>query len=426
MHKILMVIRREYLESVRKKVFWIGTAAFPLFIVGIFALQIVASMVTTDDQKSIAIIDENGSIAAPLQEALLIGDRLKTGEPKYPMEIIDAGSGVEDRRAEALQRVEAGQLYGLISIGNSLTEEGFARLDWKNAGDQTTFRNLRNALYDVVVQARFDQSDLQIEAEKLKQLTAGVRLESFKLTKGGESTKKGFEATFLPVMVFVMMLYFLIYFHGYTVTRGIVAEKSTRVMEILLGSLSPTELMTGKIIGLGLVGLTQVSIYVISGAIFRMAARVWLSMGDLDFLLDALAIDNLIAFAVFYIFGYFLFVTIFAMIGAACNTDMEAQQLQAPVVICLMLPMMTTFFFVANPDSTLATVLSMIPIFTPMVMFMRVSVLTPPMWQILLSLVIMSITIYIFFRASAKIFRIGTLMYGKRPTIKELMRWARE
>jgi ABC-2 type transport system permease protein len=362
MHKILMVIRREYLESVRKKVFWIGTAAFPLFIVGIFALQIVASMVTTDEQKTIAIMDENGAIAAPLEEALLIGDRLKTGEPKYPVEIIDAGIGLEDRRTEALQRVEAGELYALISIGSSLTEDGFARLDWKNAGDQRTFRDLRNALYDVVVQARFDQSELQIEAEKLKQLTASVQLESFQITKGGESTKKGFEATFLPVMVFVMMLYFLIYFHGYTVTRGIVAEKSTRVMEILLGSLSPTELMTGKIIGLGLVGLTQVSIYVISGAIFRIAARIWLSMGDLDFLLDALAIDNLLAFAVFYLFGYFLFVTIFAMIGAACNTDMEAQQLQAPVVICLMLPMMTTFFFVANPDSTLATVLSMIPI----------------------------------------------------------------
>jgi len=226
-------------------------------------------------------------------------------------------------------------------------------------------------------------------------------------------------------MVFVMMLYFLIYFHGYAMTRGIIQEKTSRVMEVLLGSVSPNELMAGKILGIGLVGLTQVSIYMITGYVARTAALFWLNIGDLERMADVIAPSKLLAFGVFYLFGYFIFVSIFAIVGAACNTDQEAQQLQLPIVACLMLPMMTTIFFVSNPDSLGATVLSLVPIFTPMVMFMRISVLTPPLWQILLSLVLMSGTIYLFFRAAAKVFRIGTLMYGKRPTVREIWRWAR-
>jgi len=128
---------------------------------------------------------------------------------------------------------------------------------------------------------------------------------------------------------------------------------------------------------------------------------------------------------IFFLLGYFLFVTLFAAVGAVCNSEQEAQNLQAPVVICLVIPMATTIFFVTQPDSTAAVIVSLIPIFTPMVMFMRISVLTPPFWQIALSIVLTTLTIWVLFRAVAKIFRIGSLMYGKRPSIPEILRWAR-
>jgi len=177
-------------------------------------------------------------------------------------------------------------------------------------------------------------------------------------------------------------------------------------------------------IGIGLVGLTQVSIYMLTGWLVRVAASFWGNVGNFDRFLDTVSPGKLLAFGVYYLFGYFIFVSIFAIVGAACSSDQEAQQLQLPIVACLMLPMMTTIFFVSNPDSLAATILSLVPIFTPMVMFMRISVLTPPLWQIVLSLVLMSGTIYLFFRAAAKVFRIGTLMYGKRPTVREIWRWA--
>ena len=134
---------------------------------------------------------------------------------------------------------------------------------------------------------------------------------------------------------------------------------------------------------------------------------------------------KLFYFVVFFLLGYFFYVGLFAAIGAVCNTEQEAQNLQSPVTMCLIVPMVATFFFVNNPDSTAAVVMSMIPLFAPMVMFMRICVLMPPFWQIALSIVLCVGSIWLLFRGVAKVFRIGILMYGKRPTIPEIIRWAR-
>jgi len=423
MHKILMVLRREYFESVKKKAFWIGTLIFPIFIVGIFAIQILASVVSPDVQKQIGVIDATGEIAQPLADKLA-ENKLKDESARFPVEIIDAGVDFEETRLANVGRVESGDIYGLVTIGPDVDDKKNFRLDWRNIGDQATENALESALQDAVVGVRVDRSDLDLDPVKLRELTRWASLNTYQVTKGGETKEKGFEDAFIPTMIFVMMLYFLIYFHGYAMTRGIIQEKTSRVMEVLLGSISPNELMAGKILGIGLVGLTQVSIYLITGWVARTAANFWVNVGEMDRFLDTIAPAKLLAFGVFYLFGYFIFVSIFAIVGAACNSDQEAQQLQLPIVGCLMLPMMTTFYFVANPDSLAATVLSLIPIFTPMVMFMRISVLTPPLWQIGLSLLLMSGTVYLFFRGAAKVFRIGTLMYGKRPTVREIWRWA--
>jgi ABC-2 type transport system permease protein len=196
-------------------------------------------------------------------------------------------------------------------------------------------------------------------------------------------------------------------------------------MEVLLGSLSPSQLMTGKIVGIGLVGLTQMAVYAVTAGALRvyvMAQRIdaeWTSA------LDAFSLVRMAYFMVFFLLGYFMYTALFASVGAVCNSEQEAQNLQGPLIMCLVIPMVTTFFFVANPDSTIAVVVSLIPLFTPMVMFMRISVLTPPFWQIVLSVAIMLVTIWLFFRGAARVFRIGILMYGKRPSLPEIWRWAR-
>jgi len=256
-----------------------------------------------------------------------------------------------------------------------------------------------------------------------------VNLESFQVTAGQEAMKKGFIETYLATYLFVIMLYFMLYFYGYSVTRGVLQEKSSRVMEVLLGSVSPDQLMTGKILGIGLVGLTQTGFYIVTVGSLRLVAILFFvgkeSGFDAAALVDAVGPAKLVFFVVYYVLGYFMFVTLFAIIGAVCNSEQEAQNFQLPVVLSLLIPMISTIFFVQHPDAPAAVVLSLVPLFTPMLMFMRISVLSPPAWQIALSIVLLLVTIWVLFKAAAKIFRIGTLMYGKRPTIPEILRWAR-
>ena len=423
MDKILTIARREYTQSVKTKTFWIGMLAFPLLMAAMFVVPLGLMQISPDEQKTIAVVDETGRLVEPFS-ARLAEHRLKDDRPEYVVEQVPVAGSVEATRRELEPRVLGGELYALITIADDLGPDAFG-LFRKSVGDEGTARAIRSALYDEVVVLRLERSELDLDSERLKTLTARVQLQNYQVTPDGEAKKKDFDEAFLATYLFVAMLYFMIYFYGFSVTRGVLQEKTSRVMEVLLGSVTPNQLMTGKILGLGLVGLTQAGVYMIFVGVLRVVAVSLFTGMDLSAVLDLLAPTTLIFFVVYFLLGYFLFTTVFAMIGAACNSEQEAQYLQMPVMACLLIPLISTIFFVQHPDSTAATIFSLIPIFTPMLMFMRISVLTPPAWQIILSLVLTIGAIYFMFKAAARVFRIGTLMYGKRPTIGEIVRWAR-
>ena len=250
-------------------------------------------------------------------------------------------------------------------------------------------------------------------------------MQTNELSKEGGSTKKGFMEAYFGTFMFVMVLFMTLLLYGIAMMRGILEEKSSRVMEVLLGSVSPNELMSGKILGIGLVGLTQVMIYALTAGAVRVFLASRSPSPELAGFLTSFTMGKMAFFLVFFLLGYFMYTALFACVGAVCNSEQEAQNLQSPIQMCLMLPMMATIFFVGQPDSTISVIVSLIPIFTPMVMFMRICVQTPPAWQIALSIVLTLGATWILFRGAAKIFRIGILMYGKRPTIPEILRWAR-
>jgi ABC-2 type transport system permease protein len=278
---------------------------------------------------------------------------------------------------------------------------------------------------DAVIGLRLERSNLSLEREKLEILLAPIELESFQVAAGGEARKKGFREAYFGTFTFVMILYMALLLYGVAVMRGILEEKSNRIMEVLLGSLSPQQLMTGKILGIGLVGLTQMAIYAATAGVARLYIAASPLASDWSGVVDTLSPLRMLYFLIFFVLGYFLYTSLFAAVGAVCNSEQEAQNLQTPVVMCLVIPMVATFFFVANPDSTAAVIVSLIPLFAPMVMFMRICVLTPPFWQIALSIALLLGTIWLLFRGVARVFRIGVLMYGKRPTVPEILRWAR-
>jgi ABC-2 type transport system permease protein len=223
-------------------------------------------------------------------------------------------------------------------------------------------------------------------------------------------------------MVFMMILYMTVMIYGISVMRGIIEDKTHRVVEILLSSLTPFQFMMGKLIGIGAAGLTQSAIWIIFAGLISVYSQqffhVSLSSGILPVTLLAF-------FLAFYILGYFLYASLYTIVGAICSSEQDAQNVQFPIVFLMMIPIMVNFYLIQNPGSMASMMLSLIPFFAPIVMFMRINILMPPIWEIVACLLILLLTIFFSIRLSARIFRVGILMYGKRPTLPEIVTWVR-
>jgi ABC-2 type transport system permease protein len=423
MHNIMMIVRREYLERVTKKSFWLGTAVFPLLMVGFSFLPLLLVGLGGNDQKPIALVDGTGKLAAPLTRELS-DEKLKNGQPRYLVENVPITGSLESTRRPLEQRVRDKQIYGILSVSADIDAKDAFQFYGRTVGDIKSIAEFQSALRRAVIGLRFEKANISVDKDVVAKLTAPVDMQTNELSKEGGSTKKGFAEAYFGTFMFVLVLFMTLLLYGIATMRGILEEKSSRVMEVLLGSVSPDELMTGKILGIGLVGLTQVAIYAVTAGLVRIYLMTHANP-DMAGALSSFTAGKMAFFLVFFLLGYFMYTALFACIGAVCNSEQEAQNLQSPVQMCLMLPMMATIFFVGQPDSTISVIVSLIPIFTPMVMFMRICVQTPPAWQIALSIALTLGATLLVFRGAAKVFRIGILMYGKRPTIPEILRWAR-
>jgi ABC-2 type transport system permease protein len=224
---------------------------------------------------------------------------------------------------------------------------------------------------------------------------------------------------FIEVVVMVMLLYMAVLLYGISVMRSVLEEKNSRVMEVLLSSATPTELMTGKLLGVGAVGLTQIAVWAVIAGVFAVPALAM--QPDLDQLKVSPGV--LAAFAAFFFLGYLLYSTIYAAIGAIATTEQEGQQLQFFVVTPLVLSVFMLNSVVQTPDAPVVAWLSMVPFFAPVVMYARIVIQTPPMWQIALSLFLLIATIAGNMVLCARIYRVGILMYGKRATLPEILKW---
>jgi ABC-2 type transport system permease protein len=419
-----MIVRREYRERVTKKSFWIGTAVFPVLMGGLILGSAFLANISTEKQRTIALVDANGQIA-PAVAQKLSAEKLKSGGPKWVVEIVPIVGSLDQTRKSQKPRVLSKEIFGVVTIGTDLDAENNFNFYGLNVSDIGATMQIRSALHDAVVAQRLAKSQLTIDQTALENLTKKIELETFQESGSGDATKKGFGEALFATFGFVVLLFMSLLLYGIAMLRGVLEEKSTRVMEVLLGSVTPDELMTGKILGIGLVGLTQMLIYMATAGLLRVVVAVKMTGGNVGWIQDALAPAKLAYFVVFFLLGYFFYTALFAAVGAVCNSEQEAQNMQQPLTMSLMIPYIMTFFFVRNPDHIAAVIMSMIPPFAPMIMFTRLSVGSVPWWQVALSLTLLIGSTWLVFRGAAKVFRIGILMYGKRPTIPEILRWAR-
>jgi ABC-2 type transport system permease protein len=435
MRKILSVIKREYIQIVRTKGFIIGTVLGPVFMLALIVVPIIVSSASVEKQETIGVVDLTNEIFMELDKKLDHRDyRLKDGFRRYVLEKFEPSPGVEEVRNELRERVLKKEISAYIyipedvlgagaresAVKDTVPEEVRAEYVSEHTTDFEELRALNRALNNVVIEKRLKKEGL--DPQKVAQYIKRVELQPIKVTKKGEEEDTA--GTFMISYFLALIIYMAILIYGQVIMRGVIEEKSSRVVEVVLSSLKPFQLMMGKILGIGAVGLTQFSIWTLFGIGASLYSTSFIPAGA-DFAMPSIPAHVFIYFVVFFILGYFLFGTLYAAIGSMVNSEKEAQQLVMPVTMFLIVPIMLMIFIIRAPDSPLAVFLSMIPFFTPILMFLRITVLLPPFAQIGASIVILILTILLMVWLVAKIYRVGILMYGKRPKFAEVVRWIR-
>lgn len=435
MRKILAVIKREYIQMVRTKGFIIGTVLGPVFMIALIVVPIIVSSVSVEKQETIGVVDLTNEIFMELDKKLDHKDyRLKDGFRRYVLEKFEPSAGTEELRHELRERVLKKELSAYIYIPEDVLEIGARESAVRESepeqekveyvSDHTTdfekLRALNRALNNVVIEKRLKREGL--DPQKVAQYIKRVGLQPIKITKKGEEEDTG--GTFMISYILALIIYMAILIYGQVIMRGVIEEKSSRVVEVVLSSLRPFQLMMGKILGIGAVGLTQFSIWTLFGIGASVYGTSFIPAGA-NFAMPSIPAYVFVYFVVFFILGYFLFGTLYAAIGSLVNSEKEAQQLVMPVTMFLIVPIMLMIFIIRAPNSPIAVFLSFIPFFAPILMFLRITVLIPPFGQIGASIVILILTILFMIWLTAKIYRVGILMYGKRPKFAEIVRWMR-
>jgi len=418
--KLLLIVKREYLTRVKTKGFIIGTVIVPLIGLGMILLVVFLVNRGAEQSMRLSIIDTNGSLAPSVVQGL--DGKLKNGQPQFVVEqTITQPPSLDSAEKDLFAQVNAGKLDGYLVIPKS-TADTF-ELHMRNPDNFALNGPLSTAINQAVIADRLAKQ--KVVVGDIKEILKDPNLSVLKVSETGESVEKG--QGIAIAITLVVLLYTSLLMYGIITMRSVIEEKTTRTMEVLVSSVRPMQLLGGKIIGVACVAFTQFIIWMSSTALF-FSFGVLSSWGltKNSSLAGVHVPISLIVYAViFFLCGYFLYSSMFAAIGSACSNEQDAQQLQwiamAPLVFCMLI----YSAILTDPTSTHSVILSEIPFFAPVLMSLRISLQTPPVWQILLSLALLVLTTVVVIYASAKIYRIGVLMYGKRPSVVEMIRWLR-
>lgn len=413
------ILKREYSSRIRTKGFWISTALFPLLTLGFTLLPRFLADRTKSSPEAIRIVDVNGDFF-PVLKSVLDTQEDALGEPPIELEPM-RGRTLAQIRRELNDEAQKGVIQGYLIVDDSGLAENEIVYFARNPSSAITSDGMRAALREAMTKYRLTQ--LGVSGEGVDAAVKRVGFDVRKATNDPRDQTSGISSFFMSIAL-AMFIYFTLIFYGVHILRGVLEEKSTRIVEIIVSSVKPFELMMGKILGIGAVGLTQIAIWA-TFAVLLSAPQVGAMLSVAPEAMPNISTQALVFFPVYFVLGYFLYATIYAGIGSMFNSDEDAQQMVSFATMLLIIPMMMLMPVIKNPNGGLATGLSLFPFFTPILMYLRITIQTPPAWQIALSIGIMLVTILFMIWLVSKIYRIGILMYGKKPTIPEIVRWLR-
>ncbi len=428
MSKTLWVIaQREYVQRVTSKGFIIGTLLGPIIMIALIVVPVLVLVAASDDSpRSIAVIDQTGELFQELELPVEYDVRLS------------------DQPQDTLRKmITAEQLDAFLVLPPSLLHgSGSAEYFSRGGGGIVLATRIQDAVNRAVRQQRVLRAGVPEDVLRILGEDVGIRM--VKVTEEGVTADA---AAALAGIGYVMgfVIYICMFIYGAFVMRGVIEEKTNRIAELIASSARPFELMMGKVLGIGAMGLTQFLTWCILGmailafggtivAMFIDPAEHGLSnAADQQAILDAAGISipqlpfsSFVLFVLFFIGGYLLYASLFAAVGSAVEQESDAQQFVLPIAAPIIIPMLLIAHVIEAPNSALSLWLSMVPFFSPILMTVRIAATEVPFWQSLLSLVLLAGAFVLSIWVCSRIYRVGILMYGKKPTFMDIGRWLRE
>ncbi|MEP6925713.1 MAG: ABC transporter permease [Pyrinomonadaceae bacterium] len=444
MRKFLAVVKREYLKLVWTKMFIVGTLLAPLMGVG-FAVVPALLFSIEGDATRIAVVDDSGKIFEPVKNAL-------TTDKKREQEKLDVekqlSQSQEERARENAKRMNARFIVEEIKTGGKTPEQvknelnsrlreqkldayvlvpvdvsnGDYELYARNTSDFVAQSRIERALNEAVREARMAEANLS--RDKLDAINREVKLVARRVTESGESEDSG--ESFILLFIVGLMIYLVLAIYGQTILGAVVEEKETRIAEILFSSARPFTLMMGKLVGVGMVALTQLAIWVLSGAAVLIYGLAAMKARGMEINVPQISPFFIVGLLVFFLLGFFTYATVYALIGSMVTTVQEGGQLALIPVLMLLGGFYSVFPVIRSPNSDFSVWISLLPFLSPIVMPVRMGMNMPPFWQISVSVLLSLLTIIALVWVAARAYRIGMLMYGKKATIPEVFRWIRQ
>jgi ABC-2 type transport system permease protein len=419
MHNVWLIARREYVERIRTRGFMVTTVLIPLLMAAfIFGSAYVGAK--SKPASRIAIVSSDHELALDLQ-AELADIEAKDSRPlgiKANHITVDALDPQLATQTDLDHELDIGALDGYLIIDGNADLAGRPRFDYtpRSAADTSTRATLTAALTTVLMREQLAHRG--IASGDVKSLLQPVQIATVNPPRHADP-----DSALISVTILFFLMYFVIMLYGMNVARSIIEEKTSRIFEVLLATIRPEEMMAGKIIGVGSVGLTQVGIWLAAGLLLA-STNIAANLGG-ESIHIALTASQVVFFIVYFILGYLFYSSIAAALGAMTNSEQELQQLNMFLVLPLAVCFISLRSIITSPDSMFARVLALVPPFTPLLMYLRVSLGHPGKWAILASILLMTASILTIIWVTSRIYRVGVLMYGKRPNIPEILRWLR-
>jgi ABC-2 type transport system permease protein len=419
MHNVWLIARREYLERIRTRGFLVTTVLIPVIMGGfLFGSTFLASKVNSDTH--IAVVSSDTQLALDLQAELERQRSAQAGPARRPRITVDAVDAAPDTRATLDQELDSGELDGYLWITPAAAspDGGPARPTFSYTPRSSNQGSIRTTLASALGTVLMRE---QLTHRGIVATDAEVMLQPVEIKTAPAPRREDRQSAEISVTVLFFLMYMVIMLYGMNVARSIIEEKTSRVFEVMLATIRPEEMMAGKIIGVGSVGLTQVGIWLAVGLLLS-GSTIAANLGG-QTVHVALNGTQVVFFFVYFILGYLFYSSIAAALGAMTNSEQELQQLNMFLVLPLAVCFITLESVLTSPDGTLARTLALIPPFTPLLMYLRVSLGHPRPWEVVFSIVFTSASIYAIIWVTSRIYRVGVLMYGKRPNLPEILRW---